>query len=64
MREEATSRISELSRYFAGSETLTKFSVKKDENLTHWFAHIAEQIEQLERHAAFENDSATFLRVA
>ena len=47
-REEATSRISELSRYFAGSETLTKFSVKKDENLTHWFAHIAEQIEQLE----------------
>jgi WASH complex subunit strumpellin len=47
-RNEASSRISELSRYFGGSETLTKFFEKKDENLTHWFAHIAEQIEQLE----------------
>jgi len=47
-KEEAASRISELSLYFGGSETLTKFSDKKDENLTNWFAHIAEQIEKLD----------------
>ena len=47
-KAEATSRVSELARYFGGSETLTKFSEKKDENLTEWFSHIAEQIEQLE----------------